>query len=129
MRYATKEEVGERRAQIEIALGAMRSSLDELDTQLFSIMEEEGIYEFDTSTVSVSITAQSRRHADSERVAGILGPDIMLKYGKVGIGDLDDIMKVETLTPNQLSQLKQCIRKQTGTPRIKTKFKSVFEED
>jgi hypothetical protein len=129
MRYATKEELADKRADLEMALGAMKSSLEEIDDALFAAMENDEVFDFTTTKVDVRITAQSRRHVESERVAQILGPELMAKYGNVGVGDLDKIMEIEELTPSQLSQLKQSIRKQTGTPRIKTTLKTAFEED
>lgn len=117
-----------RRAQYEMARKGLQSCIDELDNMIMNFCEEEGIFDYKTDDIEVKIAVQSRRHVESERVAKIVGPMIMQKYGKIGVTDVDTILKDEDLTDEQKSMLKQSIKKQAGKPRVTTKLKSAFEE-
>jgi len=122
-------EAADRRAKLEMARGGLQAAIGELDELIMNFCEREEILEYDTDEIEVKIKAKGMRHTDSERVAKIIGPDLMQKYGSIGVTQVDAILKDEELTDGQRSMLKQTFRKQFGKPRVETKLKSPFTEE
>lgn len=116
------------RERLEGARKALQALIGDLDNMVLEYCEESGVLDFDTGRTKVQVTARGQRKVDSERIARIVGPDIMSRYGTIGVGDVDKIIKNENLTPKQQNEMKSLIRKEYGRPTIKTTAK-VFEED
>jgi len=115
------EVIADERAKLDYARGAINQLMDAYDEALLRHMEENELANgFQTNSTKVTITAQKRRDADSERVAKVVGPEIMAEYGKIGITAVDDMLKDDRLTQEQKSSLRQLIRTKYGNPRIKT---------
>lgn len=124
----TIEEITDQLSILENAKGGLDSAIRELQEHGIKLAEEGGLFEWETETAVAKIKASSRREVDSELAAKILGPEMMMRYGKLGVGTVEDIIKEEELTDSQKSQLKQLMRKKYGTPRIDVKPKSPFED-
>lgn len=130
MSLGTLEDVSDQLAVLTYQKSGIDQAITELQEQGLIMAEAEGVHAWETETTVAKITASGRRSLDNNRAAQILGPDIMSRYGKIGVGDLDTILKEETnLTDSQKSQLKQLVKKKFGTPRIDVKPKSPFEEE
>lgn len=120
----------DKRDKLDAAKRAIQATIDELDNYIMDHMESEDILDFDTPNTHVSVTATGRRKVDSERVAKVLGPEMMARYGTIGVTQIDDIMKNDpTLTSAQKSELKQLIRKEFGKPYVKTKPITTIEQE
>jgi hypothetical protein len=113
-------EAAELRTKYDSARRALQSLIDDLDDLILTHCETEGITEFATPTTAVKISASSRRKVESERAAKVLGPELMQKYGKIGVTDVDFIIKNEDLSDDKKSALKQIMRKEFGKPYVKT---------
>lgn len=121
-------EATDRRAQVEFAKKANEAALRELDEILMTMARNEEIYEWESDTNVGGITAKGQRQVDSERVSHLLGPELMHKYGKVGVGTVEEILKKEELSDEVKSQLRQMIKdKVYGNPYIYTKPKTPFQ--
>lgn len=67
------------------------------------------------SGVSVTIKPSGRRDVDGHEAATVIGPDLLAKYGTVGVTMLDKIMKDEPeLTDEQRARLKTLITRKAG---------------
>lgn len=119
----------DRRAELNYKLGALRTVMDELDHMILDQFEEQELIDHQTANTKVNINVSSRREADSERIIKVIGPSIAARYGKIGVTDLDKILKDEELTDDQKSQLKQLVRKKLGKASVKTKPLHPFGED
>ena len=125
----TLEEASDRLAILSYQKNGLEQAISELQDAILTMAENEGVHEWETGTTAVKITAKGRRNVDSGRAAQILGPDIMARYGKVGVGDVEAILETEELTDNQRSQLKQLMKKKFGAPYVTVKPKSPFSEE
>lgn len=127
---ASFEEAIDRRGRIDAAVAALRAQLIELDDFILDEMETRQITEFKTSTTHAIAGVASRRTVDTPRVAPILGPEIMAEYGKLGVTDIDALLKNDPrLTDEQKVQVKAMIRKTPGQAKITTKPVSALSEE
>lgn len=115
------EVAASRRAQLDAAQKAIRGMVDDLDAYLLDYLEQQGELEMTTADVHVKVSARGTRKVESERAAKVLGPELMTRYGSLGVTQIDKILKDEPLTEAQKSELKQLIRKEFGKPYIQTK--------
>jgi hypothetical protein len=121
-------ELADQRALLDYASKALKSQIEELDRAILAVVEDQNVTEVNTENTSLVVTATGKRSIDSERAAKILGPDLMARYGHVGITDVEKVLKDTAVEPEQKSALKQMVRKQYGNPYIKTKPKFPIEE-
>lgn len=119
----------DQRAKLDYAKSAIAAQIRELDEYLLTWAEDEGVIEFRTDSTDVRITTSTRREVDLERAAHILGPDIMMKYGRLQMSDIDALLKDGGLDAETRSSLKSLIRKKHTAPSIKTKPIAVLGED
>lgn len=125
----TLENTVDRRAQMKYAADALYASINQLDEQILSMAEEAEVYEVNTDHTKMKLGASARRTVESERALRVLPEEVKIKYAKIGVGDLEKILKEEELTDNQRSQLKQAISKQYGAIKVNTKPRLDIEDD
>ncbi len=121
-------ELADKRAKLDYAAKAIKSKMEELDTAILHVAEEENLTEIQSEDTQLQITASGKRLIDAERAAKILGPELMQRYGHIGITDVDRVLKDSAVSDEKKSALKQMVRKQYGNPYIKTKPKFPIEE-
>lgn len=124
-----RDALSDHRAKLDYAIGALRTAIAEADEQLLTMAEEAKEIKWSTTDTEVTVKVSSRRGADSERVARIIGPELMARYGSVGVGNIDEILKGDELDAQQKQSLKALIRKNAGKPTIQTKPLTPFTED
>lgn len=117
------------RAILEWKRAAIVNAISSLDEVLFQYAETNEVLEFTTEKTKVNVGISGRREVDSERVAAIVGPELMAKYGNVGVTAVDAMIKAGEVTEEQASQLKQVTRKKMTAPKIKTVPLTPFDED
>lgn len=109
------------RAKIDHQLGGLHNLMTELDDYILAECEEQEILDTKTSLTEMKVSVTGKREVDSERIAPILGPEIMSRYGKINVGTLDTILETEDLSDSQKSQIKMLVRRKMNKPSIKTK--------
>lgn len=117
------------RAMLEWKRAAIVNAIQSLDEVLFRYAEQHEVLEFQTDKTKVSIGISGRREVDSERVANVVGPELMAKYGNVGVTAIDAMLKAGELTDEQASEVRQLIRKKMTAPKIKTVPLTPFDEE
>jgi uncharacterized protein involved in cysteine biosynthesis len=65
------------------------------------------------------MTAQGRRKVDAQAVVETVGADIAAHYGNLTVEAVEQMLADEDLTEEQMSQVRQAIKKQFGSARIK----------
>lgn len=95
------------------ALNALKTDLEDF---MSDFLDSEGATEWEfEGGVSVSITPTKRRAVDGYEVGEVLGPELIAKYGTIGVTTLDKILKDEpSLTDDQRTKLKKLITKKAG---------------
>lgn len=112
----TDEQAARQFAEISNKISALNALKTELETVLSDSLEADEVIEKKFDGVRVFVKPTNRREVDSERVSKVVGAEMMAKYGSVGVGVLDTMMKDEpSLTPDQKLQLKRLIRNKPGS--------------
>jgi hypothetical protein len=121
-RLATQDKnaAADQRRELVDAKKALGARIDELDDFLLRCFERDDEVEFSTDTTECSVRASSKRVADPERVAAIIGPALATKYRNLNMSTIDRLLKGSELTPEQKREVKGCIRNEWNNPSIKT---------
>lgn len=127
--FSDLNQVTNQLAILQNARNGLDAAIGELQELGLKYAEADEMFEWETETSVAKIKASSRRDVDSERAAKIVGPEVMARYGKIGVGSIEEILKNEDLSDSQRSQLKQVIFKKWSSPRIDIKPKTPFEDD
>lgn len=122
------EEATDRLAMLENARGGLDAAIEQMSAMALEFAEQENVFEWDTNLVEAKVTAKGRREVNSERIAQIVGPEVMGRYGKLNVGIVERILEEEQLTDSQKSQIKQLITKTFGKAYVQVKPKSHIED-
>lgn len=114
-------------AQTQNKITALQTLESELESLVTDSLDQAETLQQQYDGVKVWLKPTNRREADRERVAKVLGPELMLKYGDVTMGMLDDVIKKETLTDEQRIELKSLIRNKPGA-ELKVETTTPFDD-
>lgn len=118
-----------RRMDLFNAQKAIKIMIGEIDEVLTAHLEHEGLAEFETSEVSVSLSSSRRRGVDSQMVAGLVGEDVYAKYATIGVTALEELLRKEDLSPDVIIATKDQIQWKFGKTGIKVKPKGPLDDD
>ncbi len=113
--------------QTRNAIKALKRLEEEVLTQIEDAMEEAGTTEITGPAGRAWLKVGSKREADPERVAKVIGPEITAKYASLGVGAIDTILKEEPLTDEQKAELKGLMRSKP-TSRLEVELVSPFDD-
>jgi predicted DNA-binding WGR domain protein len=111
------------RYQAKGAMDALKEQLGHTDELIATWMEENDLVEAESDFYTVKIRTRSERRVDEDRVAQIIGKDLVAKYGKIGVKELEKILEDGKITDAQRSQLKQLVRKDVTSSWVEAKPK------
>jgi hypothetical protein len=114
--------------EIDNQMKGLESLRVQTEKVLLDYAENENIIAWEDDGFDVKATASVRRSVDSERLGRIIGPDLVAKYGKIGVTALDTMIKNGELTEAQAVAAKELIGRKHGQPTIKVTRKTPFEE-
>lgn len=108
------------RAELDARAKALTQAISDLDSQILEYARREDILEWkDEYGNTITIKSKgSRKVVDTELVAKIIGPEKMAREGKIGVTDLDRMIKNGELTPEQEKKVRSLIQKQYGAPTV-----------
>lgn len=106
------------RAEINAQVTGLEQVAAQLDSAIHEYAKSTGQIKFVAGGHPVKITAPSRRNIDTSQAAKIIGPDLMAKFGKLNIGDVDKLLKGEDLNDDQKLKLKKLIGKKFNNPGL-----------
>lgn len=120
---AQPEQAALRLAQLKAAKNAMETMMSELEEFMEELLEEHGVPElsFDTGVV-VKMTVRRNRKPEMERIAKLIGPELMAKYGKMGLTDIDELLKGDEIDEELKIEIQRHI-KTTATGKATAVFK------
>ncbi len=116
-----------RHHELTIAAKMVKKMLDDVDGIITAHMEHEGMTEFETDEVSVSLSAGRRRVVDGPIVAKIVGAETYSKYADIGIGKVEELIKEEPLTPEQATAVESNIHWRFNRVGVKVKPKGPID--
>lgn len=118
----TPEAAVDMRAQLEYQSKGIKAAIDELDSVIMAGMKERDSFEINGSKYLGKISVSSRRAVDGHTVEKIVGTDKFKEYGGLSltVDNFESLLKDPEITDDQKAQLKLCMRKNTGEPKIKT---------
>lgn len=122
------DEAAEKKLQISSQILALKYAEEELDKIILAEAENNDIFEWETSTAKVEITARKTRSINSNAAAQILGPEITAKYGNFTITNIDKLLKSGELSPEKEKAVKELISFSWSSPSPKVKPLSPFED-
>lgn len=122
----TLEGLIDQRHEVKSAIDGLQGLLTELDELITATAEEQEVLSFESENTTGTLSATSRRTVDTAAAARILGPEIMLRYGRIGVTDIDKLAKSGEISEEQRIALKEVTSKQFGSIRVSTKSKRNF---
>lgn len=112
--------------QLANQLKANRIILDELEEEFMRHAAENDLLEWETAdgstVVEIGITS-GRRQFDAHQAAEIMGPELFSTMASMTLGNLEKIIKDESLDPDMRARLKRLISKGNGNLKAYVKPK------
>ena len=120
---ANPEQAALRLAELRAAKNAMDMITSELEEFMEELLEEHGVPEltFDTGVV-VKMTLRRSRKPEMERISKLVGPDIMARYGKMNLSDIDELLKGDEIEEDVKVEIQRHI-KTTASGKATASFK------
>lgn len=120
-------EAAKRRMDLVNAEKAIKTMISDIDGILVTHMEHEGVQEFETPEVSVSLSSSRRREVDGQVVARVVGPEIYSKYADLKVGKLNEMVKSEQLDVEQIAAVEDQIVWRHNSVGIKVKARGPLD--
>lgn len=123
------ERVAEELSDTKNRIAALNNLKTELEDALSDFLDENNTTEhvFESGT-QVFLKPSGRREIDGATAAAILGPELVTRYGTIGVTVLDKILKDEPdLTDEQRKKLTALIKKKNGVT-MTVKVPSVLDD-
>lgn len=123
------ERIAEEYADTKNRIAALNGLKTDLEDALSDFLDENDTTEFTfESGVSVSLKPTGRREIDGSEAAAILGPELVARYGTVGVTVLDKVLKDEpNLTDDQRKKLTALVKKKAGAS-MNVKVPTILDE-
>lgn len=99
----------ERRFEAAAQIKALEGALAELDTFILRYAQDEDLDSFEEGEYAVKVGMRRTRTIDPKMAARILGDATFARYGKLGISDIDKLLKGDDISPEQKVQLRDAI--------------------
>jgi hypothetical protein len=103
------------------ALGILKEEIE--NSFLVKAAAEDILDWYTEEGMLIKVTAPSRRSINRDRMSDILGKELMTKYGRINVGDLDTLRADPALTFEQKSLLNSAIEMKQGELGISIKRK------
>ena len=115
------DDMVEKKFELEGLAKSVKYMLDQINDHIMKDAAEKDELEWVTEdgNYSVGITVARRRSVDASLVASAIGPERFSKLGSITLTEVDNLLKDESLSPDQRQQIQASISKTTGSPRLK----------
>lgn len=126
--YDTIQKAGDRLAQLEQARSGIEFAIKQLQEFTLAMAEREDRFEWESNENLFTVDAIRRRDIDSELAKSVLGEEIASKYGRIGVTQVDTILKTENLDQDVVDKIKALIQYKYSQPRIVIQPKTPFSK-
>lgn len=114
------EEAARLREQLQSQIKGINAALDELDEYIMAYAKEHDVYKFKTDNdYQVLISGKKTRVVDAALAGGILGPELMGRFGKINVGDVDRIIKTGLVDEATAKELEATIGYRMSNQSVK----------
>jgi len=108
------------RHELDSQSKGLKSAMEELDSYIIEYSKQNDALTFTTDDDHrVTISARKTRDVNNTTAASILGPELMKRYGKIGVGDIDQIIRDELVDAETAEKLRKAIGFKLSAPSIK----------
>ena len=114
-------------AEANSAISALMDLRQEMSDYLIQWLDQEETTERDFGPVSVRLTTKPRRNIDAARAAKVLGPELMAKFGTLGVTQVDKLIKDGLVDDEQAAELRR-LMSTSHTSKLSVTEKSPFDE-
>lgn len=119
-------EQGKLMADLQAQAKAINNMIPQLEESLMKYAAQNDTLEWETedgsTTIEVGMTS-GRREFPADRAAEIMGPELFAQMGNMTLGNLEKIIKDESLDPDMRQQLQSLITKGNGNLKVYAKPK------
>lgn len=117
------EEIAALKLEMEYRVKGLNGLLAECENQLLAESGKRDELEWTVGRVDVNITASRQRQiTDPELLNKILGPDLVAQFAKIGVTQIDYLLKTPgLLTDEQKAEVQNLVRWKYGDPKAKVK--------
>ena len=116
----------QRHYDLKNIIGGLNAEANEMEKIALDWMRANDTDAISSDTLDIGVSVSGRRHMDAQRLAAIVGPDIMSRYDNIKVTDVDTMLKVETLTDDQKSRIRQMFTTTYSEPSLKIKPKAII---
>jgi hypothetical protein len=115
--------IAQLKLELEQRIKGLQGLVSECEGQLLAEASARDELEWNAGPVDVEITASRRRNVtDPELLNKILGPDLVAQYGKIGVTEIDSLLKTPgLLTDDQKAEIKELVKWKYGDLKAKVK--------
>lgn len=121
-------EAAVRHFEISQTISALEIARNELERFLIEELKRTDEFERDIGTHTVKVTVSSRRSVDAGRLRGVIGEEILGRYGSITMERVKELLKSDEITVEQKSEIRQLVQQNFGDPRIRVDRKDEFVE-
>lgn len=121
--------VSKMRFDLENQKKGIDAAIRDLDEFLLTYAEKNEVFEIEHPDLDVRITSKRSRALDSERVADIIGVELLAEYGSIGVTAVDKLLKDKRLSDSQREALKGLVRYKHSEPKIVVSAKNPIDSE
>ncbi len=118
-------DLADRFHQMVSQMDAMKSAMEGVEHELLVYAQESGQMEWYTDQSKVRVAIKKTRRVNRERLAAIVGEDVLREFPRVSLGDLDAIRRDARLNSEQRSMIETAIDSTFGEPSIKVSKRGI----
>lgn len=124
----TPSEAAVRLGEVQAQQSALKQLGEELERILLVEAANLETLELKYPGATASVWARGKRSANHPAIMSIVGPEIASRYGKMTLGDIDDLLKGTELTDEQKKEVRLHISQGQQNPSIKISQPDPLEE-
>lgn len=121
----TVPEIVDLRYTLDTQVKGLTRVIESLDSRLLAYVKETDELRIEGEQAVAQVGVSYRRSVtDARAIATMLGPELVEKYGNFRVSDVDALLKLEQLTPEQKKTLAQYVRRSPTKPTIESAKKA-----
>jgi PD-(D/E)XK nuclease superfamily protein len=117
----TVEEAARIKMNSDFQIAGLKALSEELEKMIMTEAEKQDDLDLVLDGLAVTFSLPKRRSANNAAIANILGPELANRLGRFTLGDIDELLKGDSLSEEQKRLIRDNITITRGNPRMKIK--------